>query len=194
MTMEEDIKITSELATLISALLDEKLSDNKRRAFPMPDIFKCLEKEIKAAYPDTDRYKFQKALSTATKSGKLKGYEIKLGKNGGIGRVDYIKPGTVEAAPVIVTLPAVKESSSIEFNGKPYKVSFSKENLERLFTKVFKVREDVSGDIVFDDRHFSPDEPSAIEYIDNFLFYFNESDNDDYQGADNDDYQGADND
>lgn len=188
MTTEEDIKITSELSTLISTLLDEKLSDNKRRAFPMPDIFKCLEKEIKSVYSEADRYKFQKVLSAYIKSGQLKGYEIKLGKNGGVGRADYKKPGTPEVASVIVTLPAVKESSTIEFKGKSYRVSFSKDNLERLLTKVFKVHEDTDGDIVLDEKHFSTDESTSIEYIDNFLFYFSESDNgaDEYQGADND--------
>lgn len=187
MATEEEIKITPTLADLIVKLLDSKLNDNKRRAYPMPDIFQSLEKEIKEVYPDTDRYKFQKALSVATKAGQLKGYEIKLGKHGGIGKIDYKKPGTPEpVAPVIITVPAEQESSTLEFDGKSYRVSFSKERLEKLLTKVFRVQENLDGSLVFDDRRFATEEPGVREYIDNFLFYFNESDDetDECQGED----------
>lgn len=177
----EEIAITSELAESIVKLLEEKLSDNKRRAYPMPDIFKSLEKEIKETYPDIDRYKFQKALSAFIKKGQLKGYEVKLGKNGGVGKVDYKKPG---AALVPV---APEESTSLEFNGRAYRVSLSKEKVEKLLTKVFKVQENSDGDLVFDDRHFATEESEVREYIDNFLFYFNESEeSDEYRGADHD--------
>lgn len=185
MATEEDIKITTGLADLIVKLLDEKLSDNKRRAYPMPDIFQALQKEIKEVYPETDKYKFQKALSAATKAGTLKGYEVKLGKNGGIGKVDYKKPGTPEVAQVVVTVPAAKEYSTLEFNGRAYKVAFSKERLEKLLTKVFRVQENSDGDLVFDERHFATEESGVRDYIDNFLFYFNEED-DEYRGADHD--------
>lgn len=175
MATEEDIKITSELVALIAKLLCEKLVDNKRRAYPMPDIFYSLEKEIKEVYPEIDKYKFQKALSAAIKSGKLHGYEIKLGKNGGVGKIDYKKPGTPDpVVPVIITVPAEKESSKLELNGKSYQVSFSKERLEKLLTKVFCVKESVDGELLFDEKCFLLDEP-VREYIDNLLFYFNES-------------------
>lgn len=174
--MTEDIKITDELAKQIVSLLDEKLSDNKRRAYPMPEIFQSLEKEIKAIYPETDRYKFQKALSVAVKAGQLKNYEIKLGKNGGLGKADYKKPGT-EITPqvVIVTIPE-KESSAVEFNGRPYRVEFSKEKLEKLLTKVFRVQEDPDGDVMFDDRRFATINAETRECLDNLLFYFTEID------------------
>jgi len=178
MTTEVEIKITPELTELISKLLDEKLSDNKRRAYPMPDVFQTLEKDIKAVYPEIDKYKFQKALSAATKSGQLKGIEIKLGKNGGLGYVAYKKPGTVEVTPITIikTIQAKEESSNLEFNGKAYRVSFSKEKLEKLLTKVFQVRENTDGDLIFDERHFATGEETGVrEYLDNFLFYFNES-------------------
>jgi len=175
MSTEENIKITDKLANSIINLLDQKLSDNKRRAYPMPDIYKSLEKEIKEIYPETDRYRFQKALSLATKNGQIKGYEIKLGKNGGIGRSDYKKPGTPEVTQVI-TVQAPKEFSTLEFNGRGYRLEFSKDKLEKLLTKVFRVQEDPDGELTFDERKFSAENSDIKECIDNFLFHFDTSD------------------
>lgn len=171
--MTIDDKMTDGLVQLIIKLLDEKLSDSKRRAYPMPEVYSTLEKDIKAIYPETDRYKFQKILSTATKSGQITGYEIKLGKNGGLGRIDYKKPGNVESVQT-VTIP-VKESSDLEFNGRAYHLQFSKENLEKLLTKVFRLPENLDGDIVFDDRRFITENPEVRTYIDNLLFCFTDS-------------------
>lgn len=176
--MEETIKITDELITLILQLLEEKLNDNKRRAYPMPDIYRSLETKIKETYSDVDRYKFQKALSLATKNGRLTGYEIKLGKNGGIGKVTYKKPGTeTTVTAVVTTLPAPKELSSLEFNGKSYRLELSKDKLEKLLTKVFRVQEDPDGDLVFDERHFMVESSDTRECVENLVFYFSESDN-----------------
>lgn len=174
--MEDTIKITDELITLILQLLEEKLNDNKRRAYPMPDIYRSLETKIKETYSDIDRYKFQKALSLATKNGRLAGYEIKLGKNGGIGKVTYKKPGTeTTVTAVVTTLPAPKEFSSLEFNGKSYRLELSKDKVEKLLTKVFRAQEDPDGEVVFDERRFSVDNPDVKECMDNFLFHFDAS-------------------
>lgn len=174
MSTEENIKITDNLANAIVTLLKEKLSDNKRRAYPMPDIYKSLEKEIKETYPETDRYRFQKALSLATKSGQIKGYEIKLGKNGGIGLIDYKKSGVPETVQVTV-IQTPKEFSALEFSGRGYRLEFSKDKLEKLLTKVFRVQEDPDGELIFDERRFSTENADIRECLDNFLFHFNES-------------------
>jgi hypothetical protein len=172
--VDDNVTISDDLANTIVSFLDQKLSDNKRRAYPMPDIFKDNEAVIKKELPEVDKYKFQKALSLAIKDNRLAGYEIKLGKGGGVGKASYVKPGSLSVAQNVTSIvqSIVEDFATMEFNGKSYQMDLSTEKLEKLLVKVFGIKEDPDGNIKFNDRTYSCEKDSDVKFIEDLTFYF----------------------
>lgn len=83
--MAKDSSLISDIMVEeITKFVHDKLKDKKRRAISMPEIYDAHLGII----GDVDRVKFLNSLSAAVHEGRIKGFEMKRGKNGGVGFAD----------------------------------------------------------------------------------------------------------
>lgn len=99
---------TDNIIDCITVFIENRLDQTSRRAIPMPDIYQ----EFAGNFQNLDKSKFTRSFSALVKDGKLTGYEIKLGKGGGIGRsgpptVKAPRVKTAETKTVTVVKPVV---------------------------------------------------------------------------------------
>ncbi len=90
---------TDNILESISTWLSAKLDETGRRAIPTPDIYS----QFSGSFQNLDKSKFVRSFSALIKDGKLGGYEMKLGKGGGVGRSG---PPMVKAPKTVPTTVA----------------------------------------------------------------------------------------
>lgn len=130
--------------------LDEALDG--RRAIPFPEIYEANKALIVSSMGELPRYDFQKQFSLMIRGGQVPGFEVKAGRGGGVGRAAFV-------------------DSILQVNGKSYKMTLAQGAIEKLLTKVFRLRTDLNGMVLLGGTKYTVDHEYKV-MLDNFVFYF----------------------
>jgi hypothetical protein len=175
-TTVEEITLSDNTISIIKNYLETELTSSGKKAIPMPKIFIALQDKIEAEFPEVKVNSFNKAFSKAIVDNRVVGYRTYLGKSGGVGRADYVKP-----VPEIVISTAVvskKETCVIVYKNQDFTIDMKETDLVKLFTKVVGLKQDDDGELTFGGITYSIVDETIRGYIDNFVLYFGLADED----------------
>ncbi len=145
---------TPEQIALIQLVLDETSFDD---CVPKKVLFESIQ-EYKSDLFEMELYQFERLLTKAIRSDSISGYSIRQGRSGGICKKDSFKSVEPKELPVIT------------FNGKSFKLLYSKKKLLSLIIKSGTPGENGNGNLFINNKLYQvPEKIDTLQFLEEYL-------------------------